>query len=336
MTDIKWFELPPEIELFKASVHKLKVLLYWAAKRWKTTLANTSPDPIFLCAEQGLLSVEDNAPYRWIIKNLEDLKKAYDYLKNNKTPFKSIVIDSLSEIAKVIKDNLTDKGKNKMTMQLRGNYAEDVMQTVRQIVNLDYHVVVIIHSKDVTDDSGNVVFYDIAVDWSAKNEIPRYFDTIAYCYIDKDWQYQVNIAGNNKTLCGDRSNKIEKENTPLNISEWIKSLTEKKAVAPVKVIEKKVEGPAMQEPTPAEHEEVKKNFPDNSHLAELNKLAWTEQLQQNTEKTYQALTATKVEELEQKAMDIKIQVSKADIFTPDQKKAYNKFIDLAVAKIQGK
>jgi hypothetical protein len=48
------------------------------------------------------------------------------------------------------------------------------------------------------------------------------------------------------------------------------------------------------------------------------------------------LTATKVEELEQKAMDIKIQVSKADIFTPDQKKAYNKFIDLAVAKIQGK
>jgi hypothetical protein len=111
-----------------------------------------------------LLSVEDNAPYRWIIKNLEDLKKAYDYLKNNKTPFKSIVIDSLSEIAKVIKDNLTDKGKNKMTMQLRGNYAEDVMQTVRQIVNLDYHVVVIIHSKDVTDDSGNVVFYDIAVD----------------------------------------------------------------------------------------------------------------------------------------------------------------------------
>lgn len=322
MTEKTATNLPSEIQTFKPSSHHLKALVYWGAKRGKTTLAATSPNPLYLCSENGLLSIADKSPQYWIIRELEDLRKAYAYLKDNKTPFDTIVIDSLSEIAKVIKDNLTDRGKNKMTIQLRGNYSEEVMQTIRQIVLLDYHVVVIVHSKDVTDDSGNVVFYDIAIDGSAKNEIPRYFDTIAYCYIDKDGWYQVNIAGNNKTLCGDRSNKIPLVDTPLNIAEWIKAISTiapKGKSAPVK----QAQAPKIEEEKPA----------DNT-LNELNKLAGTEDIKDNTVKTFAALQAIPLAQLEQKSMDIKLQIGKVDLFSPEQKKAYNKFIDLAVKHLK--
>ena len=326
-----------KFETFNPKTHRLKLLLYWDQKKWKTTLAYTAPNPLWLCSEQGLLSVAEKAsvtgnfPKYRKIETLTDLKEIYAELRDDKDhQFDTIIIDSLSEIAKVIKDNLTNCGESKMTIQLRGNYAEEVMQTIRQIVNLDYHVIVIVHSKEMTDDSGNVVFYNIAVDWAAKNEIPRYFDTIAYCYIDKDWVYRVNIAGNNKTICGDRSNKIPKENTPLDIGEWIKAIStiwngtmtkEKKKAEPKKVAE-----------TPVE-EEVTPMLEQDMELDRLNREAWTLEIQINTSKTYLALQSTEKEKLEQRAMDIKIQIDKTDIFTPEQKKAYHKFIELTLEKL---
>jgi hypothetical protein len=39
-----------------------------------------------------------------------------------------------------------------------------MMQVVRQIINMPYHVVCIIHSKEITDDSGTLIKYDIAID----------------------------------------------------------------------------------------------------------------------------------------------------------------------------
>jgi hypothetical protein len=64
--------------------------------------------------------------------------------------------------------------------------------------------------------------YDIAIEGKSKNEITRYFDTIGMTYIDKEWNYGITIKGSSKTLCGDRSNIIPKENTPTDLGEWIK------------------------------------------------------------------------------------------------------------------
>lgn len=275
-----------KFETFKPTTHKLKALIYWGAKKGKTTLASTAPNPLWLCSENGLLSVANKSPKFRRINTLDDLKEVYKELRDEKTEFDTIIIDSLSEISKVIKDNLTDRWKTKMTLQLWWSYSEEIMQTIRQIVQLDYHIIVIVHSKDQTDDNWNVVFYDIAVDGSAKNEIPRYFDTIGYCYIDKDWNYQINIAWNNKTICWDRSNKIPKENTPLDIWERIKSIwTIEKWVKPV--------------------QQIKKSEPAVD-LDELNVSAWTIDIKDNTLKTWEALHGTPKENLEQKAMDRQI------------------------------
>ena len=80
------------------------------------------------------------------------------------------------------------------------------------------------HTKEVLDEAGVIQFYELSIETKAKNEVTRYFDIIGFSSIDKEGKYQISIKGSSKTLCGDRSNTIDKENTPLDVSEWIKAI----------------------------------------------------------------------------------------------------------------
>lgn len=151
-----------------------------------TTFAGTAPHPLFICAENGLLSIANKAPDFVEVKTLQELKDLYVYLKETKPDYDTIVIDSLSEISKIIKDNITNCGSKQMILRDRGIFSEEMMQTVRQIVNLPYHVICIVHTKEVLDDNGNIKFYDLAIETKAKNEIARYFDIIGFASIDKE------------------------------------------------------------------------------------------------------------------------------------------------------
>lgn len=225
-----------QIKTFKPTEHKLKALIYWSPKSGKTTFAGTAPRPLFICAENGLLSIASKSPDYVEVKSLQELKDLYLWLKDNKPDYDTIVIDSLSEISKIIKDNLTNNGQRAMVLRDWGTFSEEMMQALRQIVNLPYHVICIIHSKEVVDDSWSVEMYDIAVEGKAKNEIPRYFDIIGFSYIDKQGNYNITIKGSSKTLCWDRSNTIDKENTPLDINQWIDAISHISDTTPQKVV----------------------------------------------------------------------------------------------------
>lgn len=213
-----------QIKKYSPSSHKLKALIYWSPKSGKTTFAGTAPNPLFICAENGLLSIAGKAPDYVEVKTLQELKDLYKRLKDESPKYDTIVIDSLSEISKIIKDNLTQCWARPMQLRERWVFSEEMMQAVRQIVALPYHVVCIVHSKEVLDEAGIVEFYELAIETKAKNEVTRYFDIIGYSHISKEWEYKISIKGSSKTLCGDRSNTIDKENTPLDVSEWIGSI----------------------------------------------------------------------------------------------------------------
>lgn len=175
-----------QIKKYSPTSHKLKALIYGNPKQGKTTFAGTSPKPLFICAENGLLSIANKAPDFVEVKTLQELKDLYVYLRENKPDYDTIVIDSLSEISKIIKDNITNCGNKQMVLRDRGIFSEELMQTVRQIVNLPYHVICIVHTKEVLDDNGNIKFYDLAIETKAKNEIARYFDVIGFASINKE------------------------------------------------------------------------------------------------------------------------------------------------------
>lgn len=213
-----------QIRKFAPTEHKLKALIYGNPKTGKTTFAGTAPKPLFICAENWLLSIASKAPDFVEVKTLQELKDLYKWLKEEKPDYQTIVIDSLSEISKIIKDNLTNCGNKQMVLRDRWMFSEEMMQTVRQIVNLPYHVICIVHSKEVLDDAGAIEFYDLAIETKAKNEITRYFDIIWFSFINKEGEYKISIKGSSKTHAGDRSNTIDKDSTPLDVSDRIKSI----------------------------------------------------------------------------------------------------------------
>ena len=105
------------IKKYSPTSHKLKALIYGNPKTGKTTFAGTAPKPLFICAENGLLSIASKSPDYVEVKTLQELKDLYGRLKSTSPDYDTIVIDSLSEISKIIKDNLTNCGNKVMALR---------------------------------------------------------------------------------------------------------------------------------------------------------------------------------------------------------------------------
>jgi hypothetical protein len=86
-----------------------KVVLYGPPGSGKTTMGATFPSVLFLSAESGLLSVRDKDIDVWTINGWEDLEEAYDYLRKGGHGYKSVVIDSLTEVQKKLAEHIIKK-----------------------------------------------------------------------------------------------------------------------------------------------------------------------------------------------------------------------------------
>lgn len=94
----------------------------------KTTIAGTAPKPLLLIdvMDKGVKSARSSSQERGevttvLIEDFDELYEVYDYIKDNLSKFKSVVIDHLTSVQglsheKVMRDN----GKNRMSQQLYG------------------------------------------------------------------------------------------------------------------------------------------------------------------------------------------------------------------------
>lgn len=118
------------------SIDGVKILVYGQAGAGKTTIIKTLPAPIILSAEGGLLSLQkDNLPYIEI-KTMSDLGEAYQWLVNSEEAkqFKSVALDSISEIAEVILG--TEKAIAKDPRQAYGAMQDQMTQLIRAFRDL--------------------------------------------------------------------------------------------------------------------------------------------------------------------------------------------------------
>lgn len=95
--------LPPTIAE-KYGVHEgkfnpseVKMLVYGESGVGKTVFASTWPDCAFLDLDRGMASIKKRV-FQFRIEYWEDLLEAIDYLKTQKTPFRTVVMDSLNEL----------------------------------------------------------------------------------------------------------------------------------------------------------------------------------------------------------------------------------------------
>lgn len=187
----------------------LSLLVHASAKQGKSRFSVTSPAPRVYCdAESAARFLEAEGvikPIKWnpddpppvydgtwdtavvATRDFETVEKVYKHLNSGEHPFKSLIIDSISELQFRYVDNAT--GREQPTQQQWGGVYRDVGGFVRDIRDLTMHpikpleCVVVIAMTRMIDKK--------YVPWcqgQLQTVLPFLLDATTYLYVDTDEQ----------------------------------------------------------------------------------------------------------------------------------------------------
>lgn len=164
----------------------VKVLVYAGPGAGKTTLIGTLPDPIIISAEAGLLSLADlDIPYIEVT-NMDSLKEAYQFVASKEAnEFKSVAIDSISEIAEVVLS--AEKKIAKDVRQAYGQLQEQVTDLIRAFRDLSgKNVYMSAKMEKQQDESGRILYGPSMPGTKLGQQLPYYFDEVFCLRVEKD------------------------------------------------------------------------------------------------------------------------------------------------------
>lgn len=219
------------------------VLIHGGPKVGKSTLASTSPAPrLILDAEGGFRFVPgvkvvwdpqlDRPPEydgTWTacivkVRDFAAVQRAYDWLASGQHPFKSVVIDSISEVQQRCVDALS--GTEQMRTQDWGELLRKMSLLVRQFRDLTFHptnpveaVVIIAMTRQVND------VWKAYVQGQLSTTLPFYIDTIGYAYDETDESgarhLKLLVANHPQFEAGDRTGRLPAVVTDPTITELL-------------------------------------------------------------------------------------------------------------------
>jgi len=169
------------------SALNVRLLVYGAAGAGKTSLIPTLPDPLVLSAEGGLLSIK-GADVPFIeIKSMNDLKEAYQWLTESgeAAQFKSVALDSISEIAEVV---LTaEKATAKDPRQAYGALQDQMQMIIRAFRDLPgKHVYFSAKMEKAQDETGRILYAPSMPGNKLAQQLPYFFDEVLALRVEKD------------------------------------------------------------------------------------------------------------------------------------------------------
>src|SRR5660397_226942 len=133
-----------------------KVVVYGPPGAGKTTFGATFPDALILSAESGLLSIRDKDIDTWTIDKWEDLEEAFGFLRRGEHEYKTVVLDSLTEVQKKLNEHIIRKfpGKRRdyedlMSMSDWGYSIDRLRKMCRAFRDLPMNVIFITLAVDV-------------------------------------------------------------------------------------------------------------------------------------------------------------------------------------------
>jgi phage nucleotide-binding protein len=195
------------------SANGVKLLVYGIAGAGKTKLIETLPDPVILSAEGGLLSIGKDIPYIEI-KSMAELNEAYQWLTESDEAkhFKSIALDSISEIGEVVLNH--EKKLTKDPRQAYGALSEqmgDLIRSFRDIPNK--HVYFSAKMEKQADEFGKLFYYPSLPGNKTSQSLPYFFDEVLALRVEKDQEGQTHrmlmCDSDGMWTAKDRSGKLE-------------------------------------------------------------------------------------------------------------------------------
>lgn len=216
-----------EIKEFSPTSHKIKAVIYGASGAGKTYFAATAPAPIFASAEAGLLSTVSHKkkidPVKYVeVKKVEDLRELLSYLQKGEHKFKTVVIDSISEINEIIKEGIERKRGSAMIQKDWGDLFKVIKGILRGFRDLDMHVIFIAQEKAEKDEQKTEKVVPM-LNGKAAIEIAYFMDIVAYCYVDKMGENKITAQPSEKLLTKCRGIELPAD-APDDFEEWIKAI----------------------------------------------------------------------------------------------------------------
>ncbi|MBQ9564809.1 MAG: ATP-binding protein [Synergistaceae bacterium] len=157
----------------------VKTLVYGQAGVGKTTLIRTLPSPVILSAEGGLLSLQDSDIPYIPVSSISELGEVYEWLLRSEEShkFKSIALDSISEIAEVV---LSEEKKNsKDARAAYGSMNDRMAQLIRAFRDLPgRHVYFSAKIEKSTTDTDALLFAPSMPGKSLTQSLPYFFDEV--------------------------------------------------------------------------------------------------------------------------------------------------------------
>ena len=194
------------------SANGVKMLVYGQAGAGKTSLIPSLPDPIVLSAEGGLLSIQDaNLPFIEI-SSMDDLKEAYEWMSSAEgMKFKSVALDSISEIAEVVLNH--EKKIAKDPRQAYGAMQEQMADIIRAFRDLPgRHIYMSAKLEKSQDETGRILYAPSMPGNKTGQSLPYFFDEVLALRVEKDadgnTQRAIMCDSDGLWLAKDRSGKL--------------------------------------------------------------------------------------------------------------------------------
>lgn len=252
----------------------LKLLLYGDSGAGKSWAAGTAPDPIYLLTEpNGLPTIKASNP-RAVVVQADDthggmntvrafLRAAKDGELARETGCKTVVLDSLNELQRMLRDEImaTKKGtpqEGQFSLQDWGVLTDKMRTLVRAFRDLPFHVVAITHASSETDEATQSRYVGPMFQGKAlPNEIAGYFSAVGFMYRERKTnedktvtvERRVLLQGPPTVLCKGLPG-LDAVETP-NLTSWLAKMAAFTLPTPGEPVQAQVEAadPTARKPT---------------------------------------------------------------------------------------
>lgn len=226
-----------------ASDVKVKALIYGDSGSGKTHCASTAPKPCFLLTEaNGLPTIRAANPDAVVVQanDMETVraffKAAMDGTLAKETGCETIVLDSLTELQRMLRDEIVASrkgtvGGEQFSLQDWGTLTDRMRKMVRTVRDLPFHIVCIALAASENDETTGQRYTQPSFDGrKLPNEIAGYFSLVGFVYRDRAKSDDGTITINHRVLLQGPPSLLTKALPGLdaieqpNVSAWLRKL----------------------------------------------------------------------------------------------------------------